>query len=95
MGSYTELTVAGYPLITSKGAVIPEVMTVFRETDRRVFTRRVSERNPLVWGTPDPDNQEIATAIEYSCMTHQAIHRLDVMGFSFAAFGRASRLSDS
>ena len=83
MGSYTELTVAGYPLITSKGAVIPEVMTVFRETDRRVFTRRVSERNPLVWGTPDPDNQEIETAIEYSCMTHQAIHRLDVMGFSF------------
>ena len=33
MGTYTELTVAGYPLITSKSAVVPEVMTVFRESD--------------------------------------------------------------
>ena len=82
MGSYTELTVAGYPLVTSKSEVVPEVMTIFRETDRRVFTRRVSDRNPLVWGAPDPDNQEIETAIEYSCPAHQAIDRLDVMGFS-------------
>ena len=82
MGSYTELTVAGYPLVTSKSEVVPEVVTIFRETDRRVFTRRVSDRNPLVWGAPDPDNQEIETAIEYSCPAHQAIDRLDVMGFS-------------
>ena len=82
MGSYTELTVAGYPLVTSKSEVVPEVMTIFRETDRRVFTRRVSDRNPLVWGAPDPDSQEIETAIEYSCPAHQAIDRLDVMGFS-------------
>ena len=82
MGSYTELTVAGYPLITSKSEVIPEVMTVFRETDRRVHTRRVSERNPLVWGVPDPDNQEIETTIEYSCLAREAIDRLDVIGFS-------------
>ena len=33
MGSYTELTVAGYPLVTSKSEVVPEVMTVFREKD--------------------------------------------------------------
>ena len=82
MGSYTELTVAGYPLVTSKSEVVPEVVTIFRETDRRVFTRRVSDRNPLVWGAPDPDNQEFETAIEYSCQAHQAIDRLDVMGFS-------------
>jgi len=41
MGTYTDLTVANYPLITSKSEVVPEAMTVFRETDRRVFTRRV------------------------------------------------------
>jgi hypothetical protein len=50
MGTYTELAVAGYPLITSKSAVVAEVMTIFRETDRRVFARNVSERNVLVWG---------------------------------------------
>ena len=42
----------------------------------------MSDRNPLVWGAPHPDNQEIETAIEYSCPAHQAIDRLDVMGFS-------------
>ncbi len=34
MGTYTELAVAGYPLITSKSGVVAEVMTIFRETDR-------------------------------------------------------------
>lgn len=85
MGTYTELTIADYPLISSKSAVIPEVMTLFRETDRRVFTRRVTERNVLVWGEPDDfDNQETETVIEYCCTTPEAIDRLDIMGFTYS-----------
>ena len=83
MGSYTDLTVASYPIITSKSAVVPEAMTIFRETDRRVFTRRVSERNSLVWGEPHcMDDEETETAIEYACETGKAIDRLNVMGFT-------------
>ncbi len=83
MGTYTDLTVADYPLITSKSAVIPEAMTIFRETDRRVLTCRVSERNALVWGEPDdPNDDETETAIEYSCETDKVIDRLNVMGFT-------------
>jgi hypothetical protein len=83
MGTYTELTVAGYPLISSKSAVIPEVMTVFRESDRREFSRRVAERNVLVWGEPDnPEDPEMEWVIEYSCATSEAIDRLNVMGFT-------------
>lgn len=82
MGTYTELTVAGYPLISSKSEVIPEVMMAFREGDRRVFTRRLSERNPLVWGDPEEgDNQQTETAIEYTCETRKVVERLGVMGF--------------
>jgi hypothetical protein len=81
MGSYTELAVAGYPLVTSKSAVVGEVMTIFRETDRRVVERRVSERNVLVWGKHEGDD-ESETAIEYSCDTRCAIDRLNVMGFT-------------
>jgi hypothetical protein len=44
MGSYTHLTVAGYPLFETKSEVVPELMTVFRETDRRMFIRRISDR---------------------------------------------------
>lgn len=83
MGSYTDLSVASYPILESKSAVVPEAMTIFRETDRRVFTRRVSERNALVWGVPtDSDDAETETAVEYSCETGNVIDRLNVMGFT-------------
>ena len=85
MGTYTELTIADYPLVSSKSYVIPEVMTLFRETNRRVFTRRVAERNVLVWGEPDdPDDQETETVIDYSCTTAEAIDRLNIMGFTYS-----------
>ena len=79
MGTYTSLTVAGYPLISSKSEVIPEVMTVFRETDRRTAIRRISERNPLVFG--ESEDQDFETAVDYVCLTRHAIERLDIMGF--------------
>ena len=64
MGTYTELTIADYPIVSSKSAVVPEVMTLFRETNRRVFTRRVAERNVLIGGEPDdPNDQEAETVI--------------------------------
>jgi hypothetical protein len=87
MGSYTEISVAGYPLIDSKSFVIPELMTVFRETDKRVFERKVFERNPLVWGTLDnaeEANHETERAVEYSTEAKKIIDRLNVMGFTLA-----------
>jgi len=87
MGSYTEISVAGYPLIDSKSFVIPELMTVYRETDKRVFERKVFERNPLVWGTLDKAeeaNQETERAVEYSTEAKKIIDRLNVMGFTLA-----------
>jgi len=83
MGSYTDLSVAGYCILQSKSTVVPEAMTIFRETDRRVFTRRVSERNVLVWGVPaELDDAETETAVEYSCETGNVVDRLNVMGFT-------------
>lgn len=83
MGTITDLTIAGYPIIETKSVVVPEVMTIFRETDRRIFTRRLSERNPLVWGEPeDRSDEEMETAIEYSCETGKVSDRLNVMGFT-------------
>lgn len=83
MGTYTDLSVAGYPLINSKSAVIPEAMTVFRESDKRVFARRLGERNPLVWGDAYADEaDEVETATIYVCSTDAVIARLEVMGFT-------------
>ena len=83
MGSYTDLSVDGYPLIKTKSAVIPEVMTIFRETDRRLFVRNRSERNALIWGQPDihiPDDTE--TAVQYVSEASKVADRLNVMGFT-------------
>lgn len=81
MGTYTDLTVSGYPLIESKSSVVPEVMTIFREMDRQVFSRKISERNILVWG--QSEDNEVEKAVQYSCEVSKVIDRLNIMGFSF------------
>jgi len=83
MGTYTDFSVAGYPLISSKSATFPEAMTVFRESDKRVFERRLGDRNHLVCGDAYADRaDEIETATVYVCSTCNVIARLDVMGFT-------------
>jgi HEPN/Toprim N-terminal domain 1 len=81
MGSYTETSVAGYPLLQSKSFVIPEAMTIFRETDKRIFVRKLSERNPLIWGNLK-HRKTTETAIQYVSTAGKIIDRLNVMGFT-------------
>lgn len=83
MGSYTDLSIGGYPILQTKSVVLPEAMTIFRETDRQVFTRKISERNELVWGQPDAATADVSeTAIQYVCETGKVVDRLNVMGFT-------------
>ena len=83
MGSYTDLSVDGYPLLQTKSAVVPEAMTIFRESDRRRFRRNLSERNVLIWGQPSPDEtDETETAVQYSSEACKVADRLNVMGFT-------------
>lgn len=83
MGTYTDFSVAGYPLINSKSAVVPEAMTVFRESDKQVFSRKLGDRNPLVWGDAYADEaDEVETATLYVCSTDAVIARLEIMGFT-------------
>jgi hypothetical protein len=62
MGSYTELTINGYPVLNSKSYVVPEAMIIFCESDKNIFSRKFSERNQLVWGhiSNEDDYDEIA-----------------------------------
>jgi hypothetical protein len=54
-------------------------MTIFRETDKRVFTNR----NPLVCEELDsPEDGEPEASIQYVCSTGKIIDRLNVMGFT-------------
>ena len=82
MGSYTDLSIDGYPILVTKSYVIPEVMTLFQESDKCVAPRRISERNELIWGEICPEDDQEEIAVTYSCEAWKVIDRLNVMGFT-------------
>lgn len=81
MGSYCELYIADYPVLSRKSSVEPTVMALFRESDKRVYTRRLSERNPITWGHLESGPDEVETVVEYRIPVPAARDRLRVMGY--------------
>lgn len=79
MGTYTTLYLDDFDLASSKSAVIPEVMTVFTESDRRSQWRRSSDGEVIEVPT---DDEDIEQEIEYVTTAGKATQRLDVMGFT-------------
>lgn len=60
MGTFTTLAVGKFHLYETKSEVIREVMTVFREINRREFIRKESETDlPLVHGTEPTPNDRV------------------------------------
>lgn len=84
MGSYTELYIDDYPVLSSKSYVDPEVMTLFTESDKEVFTRKVGCRNPLVWRELHDEEECLETAHHYKSSVKNTIERLEVMGYTMA-----------
>ncbi|MBE9510281.1 MAG: hypothetical protein IMY71_05335 [Bacteroidetes bacterium] len=72
MGSYCELYINGCEVFSSKSYVVPEVMTLFRESDKVVHKNIVTE---------DDDEYE-QTVVEYKALATNVTQRLDIMGFS-------------
>jgi hypothetical protein len=79
MGTYTTLFLGDFELASSKSAVIPEVMTVFIEGDRRCRWRRVD--NDEIADGP-MENDDIRKEVVYEVLVAAANHRLDIMGFT-------------
>lgn len=79
MGTYTTLYLDDFDLASSKNAVIPEVMTVFAESDRCSQWRRSSDGEVVEVPT---DDEDIEQEIEYVTTAGKASQRLDVMGFT-------------
>jgi HEPN superfamily Toprim-like protein len=83
MGSYTDLSVGGYPVLETKSYASSRALTIFRESDRAIFDRKLSERNVLVWGKPDAEcRDEIEKAFVYRASIPVVKDRLNVMGFT-------------
>ena len=80
MSSSCTLELAGYPIDQSQSYPVPELMVFFRERDRRVYVRKICDRNPLVWGNCEEDSDE--EAITYSVRICDFRARMDLLGFT-------------
>jgi hypothetical protein len=85
MGTYTDFTVAGFTVVSTKSAVAPELMTVFRESDRKQYKRNVESGATLTGEALEATHaDDIEDVVEYSCQVAMAIDRLNIMGFTLA-----------
>ena len=84
MGANGELYIDNYPVFSSKSQVSAILMTVFRETDKRTFDRKSTERNRIEPLQSHWHPEEIDSVIEYSATVTQVCDRLRVMGFTLS-----------
>jgi hypothetical protein len=82
VGTYCELYVDDYPVLPNKSQPDPVVMTIFREGDKVVEERLVSERNPIEWGHVDAAVGETERIVEYRATVSAIKTRLRLMGFT-------------
>jgi len=83
MGSYTDFTIDGYPILETKSYAIPEVMTVFQDSDKCIAKRKLSDRNELVWGKPQSCDDREEVGVTYSCEVWKVVDRLNILGFTY------------
>jgi hypothetical protein len=83
MSSPHHLYVADYPILEGYREVSPDTMILFRERDKRLFERQVSDRNTMTWGNvAAEEGDETETAFEYRATAKEVRERLNVMGFT-------------
>lgn len=82
MGSIAELYFSEYPVNETKNYLD---QWVFKESDKRVFERSISDRNEMVWGKQHKDDNEVETAYVFEATVDTIIKRLEVMGYTLEA----------
>ncbi|MEM5432588.1 conserved protein of unknown function (plasmid) [Cupriavidus taiwanensis] len=81
MGSYAYLTVAGYPVYSTKNYL---EKWMFRRADQRITKIPANKRNSLLWSV-DPDDTSLEDQYEYVATAKTMKKRLDVAGFTLDA----------
>lgn len=81
LGSYTEFMIEDMPLVVSKSYAISDIMLIFRESDKKLFQRKISMRSKLVWGNIEDDETE--EVFQYECDLQLIKDRLNLFGYNF------------
>jgi len=81
MGSYCDLYISDYQIVSTKNAIDPFTLSLFQPEDLRVFKRKIRERKEILHGR-EPEADEVEQAVEYSNTSKNIKDRLEVMGFT-------------
>ena len=84
MGSIATLYFSGYPVEDTKNCLNK---WIFNESDKRVFERKVSARDDLMWGEI-ADEGEAETAYVFEATVEAIINRLELRGYTLEACKR-------
>lgn len=80
MGSFAFVTVDGYPIRDTKNYFD---RWFFKNSDRKIVSRKKSERNRLIWGAPDPCKvDDLEDVYIYEVTAKILKKRLDLAGWT-------------
>lgn len=81
MGSIATLFFSGYPVNDTKNHLD---QWIFKESDKRVYTRKISERDDITWGVHEGED-DTETAYTFEATVETAIKRLELRGYTLEA----------
>ena len=81
LGSHAHFEIAGYPFFSMKSYVDSKIASLFDERHRQVMLKKVSERNPITWGTIEDDGT-VEQVFQYRMSGNAMKRRLSILGFS-------------
>lgn len=83
MGSYSEIYISEYPIISSKNEPLRDLWILFAPEEFRTYKRRICNRNPIAWGDQSGDKTfEMATEVRTTVKKFR--QRLEFLGYTLA-----------
>lgn len=83
MGSYSEVRLGSFYLGSVKDNIDPLIMTLFRESDKRIFDATSSHQGlQHSFSIDELEENESITVVQYACSAATAKDRLELMGFT-------------
>lgn len=98
MGSYSQLTIADYPIFENKNWYFEEIINhLFQQDDYKSIARNNSSRNKIVWGDAFDNDHDIYEFKGYHQTVKVCRQRLEIYGMSYekakADFAKAKLIS--
>jgi hypothetical protein len=84
MGSYSELYIADYPIVTSKNSYYEDIVKmIFQKSDFKILERPLSSRNMITWGDAYTNNNELENVKAFFSTAQICRERLELFGANY------------